>query len=243
MGHLTTFFQSENLIWTKLVSTYLGAVLIKELLNCDHSGRMSADRRREQILRTAVDLFSQRGFKGTTTKEIARAAGVSEAIIFRHFATKDELYGAILHSKSCKDGLHKFPWEGNEVLQEALRQKDDFGVFYNLALQAMTNQQQDEGFMRLLFYSALEEHELAERFFGEFVSQVYGFIGEYVRERQADGAMRDIEPRIVVRAFLGMLIHHSLNNILWDKRRSLLNISNDEAARNFAEIVLRGVLK
>ena len=204
---------------------------------------MPADRRREQILQTAVNLFSQRGFKGTTTKEIAKAAGVSEAIIFRHFATKDELYGAILHSKSCNDGLHRYPWESNEVLQEALRQKDDFGVFYNLALQAMNNHQKDEGFMRLLFYSALEEHELAERFFGEFISQVYGFIGEYVRERQADGAMRDINPAVVVRAFLGMLIHHSLNNILWDKQRRLLDISNEEAARNFAEIVLRGVLK
>lgn len=217
--------------------------MIKELLNCDPSGRLPADLRREQILHTAVDLFSQRGFKGTTTKEIARAAGVSEAIIFRHFATKDELYGAILHAKSCEDGLHKYPWEGNAVLQEALQNKDDFGVFYNLAFQAMTNQQQDESFMRLLFYSALEEHELAERFFSEFVLQVYGFIGEYIRERQNDGAMRDVNPRIVVRAFLGMLIHHSLNNILWDKKRQLLDISNEEAARNFAEIVLRGVLK
>lgn len=217
--------------------------MIKEIFNCDSTGRMPADLRREQILQTAVNLFSQRGFKGTTTKEIAKAAGVSEAIIFRHFKNKEELYGAILHSKSCRDGLHKFPWESNDVLQEALQKKDDFGVFYNLALQAMTNQQEDEGFMRLLFYSALEEHELADRFFGEFVSQVYGFIGEYVRERQQDGAMREVNPRIVVRAFLGMLIHHSLNNILWDKERRLLDISNDEAARNFAEIVLRGVLK
>jgi AcrR family transcriptional regulator len=204
---------------------------------------MPADRRREQILQTAVNLFSQRGFKGTTTKEIAKAAGVSEAIIFRHFATKDELYGAILHSKSCQDGLHRFPWEGNEVLQEAIRNRDDFAVFYNLALGALDNHQKDVDFMRLLFYSALEEHELADRFFGEFVSQVYGFIGEYVRERQHEGAMRDIEPRIVVRAFLGMLIHHSLNNILWDKQRRLLDITNEEAARNFAGIVLRGVLK
>ena len=217
--------------------------MIKELFNCDHTGRMPADARREQILQTAVTLFSQRGFKGTTTKEIAKAAGVSEAIIFRHFATKDELYGAILHSKSCRDGLHRFPWESNDMLQEAIRAKDDYAVFYNLALQAMTNHQKDEGFMRLLFYSALEEHELADRFFGEFVSQVYGFVGEYVRERQADGVMRDINPRVVVRAFLGMLIHHSLNNILWDKQRRILDISNEEAAKNFAEIVLRGVLK
>jgi AcrR family transcriptional regulator len=217
--------------------------LIDKIFNCDYTGRMPADARREQILQTAVNLFSQRGFKGTTTKEIAKAAGVSEAIIFRHFATKDELYGAILHSKSCRDGLHRYPWESNEVLQEALRQKDDFGVFYNLALQAMNNHQQDVSFMRLLFYSALEEHELAERFFNEFISQVYTFIGDYIGERQRDGVMREVNPRIVVRGFLGMLIHHSLNNILWDKKRLLLDISNEEAAHNFAEIVLRGVLK
>src|SRR3954470_14138189 len=115
---------------------------------------MPADLRREQILKTAVTLFSQRGFKGTTTKEIAKAAGVSEAIIFRHFANKEELYGAILDSKSCRDGLHRYPWESNEVLQEAIRTKDDFAVFYNLALQAIDNHHKDEGFMRLLFYSA-----------------------------------------------------------------------------------------
>jgi AcrR family transcriptional regulator len=217
--------------------------LIKEILNCDPTGRMPGDQRREQILQTAVTLFSKRGFKGTTTKEIAKAAGVSEAIIFRHFATKDELYGAILHSKSCQDGLHRFPWEGNAVLQEAIRTHDDFAVFYNIALQAMDNHQKDVGFMRLLFYSALEEHQLADRFFGEFVSQVYGFIGEYIRDRQAEGAMSEVDPRIVVRAFLGMLIHHSLNNILWDKGRRLMDITNEEAAKNFTEIILRGVLR
>ena len=217
--------------------------MIKDILNCDPSGRMPADLRREQILRTAVDLFSQKGFKGTTTKEIAKAAGVSEAIIYRHFATKDELYGAILHSKSCQDGLHRFPWEGNDLLQQAIRDRDDFGVFYNIALQALENHQKDVGFMRLLFYSALEEHQLADRFFTEFVSRVYGFIGEYIRERQEEGAVREIEPAVVVRAFLGMLIHHSLNNILWDKKRQLLDISNEDAAREFARIVLRGILK
>jgi AcrR family transcriptional regulator len=204
---------------------------------------MKGDERREQILATAVHLFSQKGFKGTTTKEIARSAGVSEAMVFRHFASKEELYGAILHSKGCQDGIHQFPWEANETLQQALRDKDDFAVFYNIALDALVKHQSDASFMRLLFYSALEEHELAERFFNEFVAEVYKFIISYVAERQRDGAMREINPRIVVRALLGMLIHHSLNNILWDKNRSLLDISDDEAARNFAGILLDGIRK
>ncbi|MEP6788311.1 MAG: TetR/AcrR family transcriptional regulator [Acidobacteriota bacterium] len=215
--------------------------MIKDLLNCDHVGRMKGDARREQILQTAVNLFSQRGFKGTTTKEIARAAGVSEAMVFRHFATKDELYGAILDNKGCEDGVRKFPWEANEKLREAIEQKDDFAVFYNIAFDALNKHQSDVGFMRLLFYSALEEHELADRFFNEFISRIYEFIADYITTRQADGVFREINPRIVVRAYLGMLIHHSLNNILWDKKRTILNITTEEAATNFAEILLRGI--
>ena len=202
---------------------------------------MKGDERREQILQTAVNLFSQRGFKGTTTKEIALASGVSEAMVFRHFASKDELYGAILHSKGCKDGVQRFPWEENEKLRQAILDKDDFAVFYNIGFDALNKHQDDVVFMRLLFYSALEEHELADRFFNEFISRIYEFIGGYIKGRQDDGAFRQMNPRIVVRSFLGMLIHHSLNNILWDKKRVILDISNDEAAKNFAEILLRGI--
>jgi len=48
---------------------------------------MSGEDRRRQLIEVAIDLFSRRGFSGTTTREIALAAGVTEAIIFRHFAT------------------------------------------------------------------------------------------------------------------------------------------------------------
>jgi TetR/AcrR family transcriptional regulator len=58
--------------------------------------RMAAEDRREQIIEVAVRLFSQKGFRGATTREIATAAGVNEAIIFRHFSTKSDLYAAII---------------------------------------------------------------------------------------------------------------------------------------------------
>jgi AcrR family transcriptional regulator len=204
---------------------------------------MKGDMRRQQILQTAIDLFSKRGFRGTTTKEIANAAGVSEAMVFRHFANKEALYGAILDTKSCSEGVQRFPWEENEAVKKAIDDKDDYAFFYNMALSAMTKHQSDEGFMRLLFYSALEEHELADRFFKDFIVRVYDFIGGYIKQRQRDGAFREIEPRVAVRAYLGMLIHHSLNNILWDRDRKILKITNEKAAGNFAEILLGGIRK
>ncbi len=202
---------------------------------------MKGNARRDQILMTAVHLFSQRGFNGTTTKEIAKAAGVSEAMVFRHFANKEELYGAILHTKGCQEGVRRFPWEENAKLQKAIENNDDFAVFYHIALDAMNKHHADEAFMRLLFYSALEEHDLAQRFFDDFVREVYKFIGEYISRRQRDKAFRKVNPRIVVRAFIGMLIHHSINNILWDKNRTILKVSNETAAKNFSEILLNGI--
>lgn len=209
--------------------------------NPEHSGRMSRDERREQILRTAFDLFSRHGFAGTTTKDIARAAGVSEAMLFKHFASKEDLYGAIIETKRCEHGLHKYPWLESRPLMEAMDRGDDRAFFYHFALVAMENHQKNVEFMRMIFFSALEEHELAERFFGEFVSEIYAFLGNYIRRRQIEGAFRKMNPKIAVRAFLGMLIHHSLNNILWDKKRRILNISNELAARSFADILLNGL--
>ncbi len=218
--------------------------MIKDLVINESAGnRMSGDERRSQILRVAIKLFSQRGFSGTTTKEIARAAGVSEAMVFRHFATKSELYHAILDATACEGGMKALPWEENSVERQAIEQGDDYTVFYTFALGALAHHEGNVDFMRLLFHSALDEHELAQMFFDQFVAQVYEFLSAYISQRQKDGVFREIEPRVVVRAFLGMLIHHSLNNLLWDKERRLLDVTNEEAARNFAEILLNGIKK
>jgi len=218
--------------------------LQKILENCDHKSRMSGDERRDQILHTAMELFSRHGFSGTTTKMIAEASSVSEAMVFRHFATKDELYGAIIHHQACGAGEGEgFPWEQCPELMEAAEQGDDFAFFFNMARMAMAKHRDDIAFMRLLMYSALEEHDLAERFFREFVSPGYDFIGGYIERRQKQGAFREVNPRIVVRAFMGMLIHHSLNNILWDRNRRLLDVSDDDAAREFANLLIEGIRK
>jgi len=201
------------------------------------SARMAGEERRLQILAVAVSLFSQKGFRGTTTKEIATAAGVSEAMVFRHFATKQELYSAILDHKACASGR----FDPSETAAAPMERKDDAAVFESLALGALDHHEKDPQFQRLLLYSALEKHELSQMFFDQIVRHVYEFLGGYIRERQRDGAFIDIDPAVVVRCFIGMVMHHSLNNNLWDPDRRLLNISNESAAKHFTDILLKGI--
>jgi AcrR family transcriptional regulator len=218
------------------------------------SGRLPADERRGQIVAVAMRLFSERGFRGTTTKEIAQAAGVSEAIIFRHFATKEDLYTAIIDYKSCTGvgaglgqegeggGPHSMADHLRCVISEAMERGDDRAVFEGLALAMMKHHDDDPQFLRLLLYSALEGHQLAQIFWDRNVRVMYELLGAYIRRRQKEGGLRDADPFVVVRALTGSVIHHSLNNTLWDKdpSRRILNISNEEAARAFADIVLYG---
>jgi AcrR family transcriptional regulator len=58
--------------------------------------RLPAAERRAQLLDTAVKLFAERGYAGATTAELARAAGVTEPIIYRHFKSKRDLFIALI---------------------------------------------------------------------------------------------------------------------------------------------------
>lgn len=57
--------------------------------------KMSGEERRADIVKAVRRVFAQKGFHGTTTRELATAAGVSEALLFKHFPNKESLYAAM----------------------------------------------------------------------------------------------------------------------------------------------------
>jgi AcrR family transcriptional regulator len=61
-----------------------------------YSTRLSSEARREAIVQAVRTVFAEKGFDGTTTRELAKAAGVSEALLYKHFPSKQSLYGAML---------------------------------------------------------------------------------------------------------------------------------------------------
>jgi AcrR family transcriptional regulator len=176
--------------------------------------RLTGEERRRVIVEAAVALFSQKGFRGTTTKEIAEAAGCSEATIFKHFATKDELYSAILEAKSrIEETLAK--------AAQAAARKDDAGVFRAVGLESLIRTEQDPSLMRLLLFSALEGHELSHLFFESKVWRLHQFLSSYIDGRIADGAFQAVDPLLAARGFLGMIAHYLLiHEIFGVKRRA-----------------------
>ncbi len=198
--------------------------------------RMRAEGRRNQIVAVAAELFSQKGFRGTTTKEIADRAGVSEAIIFRHFTTKDKLYRAILDYKVVLTTVRM-----KENLNDAASRKDDNAYFGSLAYDMLEFHSKDQSFMRLLLFSALEGHDLSEIFFHSTVREMKDHIRRYIKQRIADGAFRSVDPAIGARAFVGMVLNQAqVRNIFGEDD---LRFSNRQIADRFVDIFLNGIRK
>ena len=196
---------------------------------------MAAEDRREQIIEVAVRLFSQKGFRGTTTKEIAVAAEVNEAIIFRHFSTKSELYAAIIDRKANSAAMIAL----RSALAEAMEQSDDRRVFETLAFHMLEFHERDDTAMRLLLYSALEGHELAEMITHNHILKTHQQMAEYVKKRMAEGVFRHMDPMVAVRGFVGMVLGHVMNKKFFlCAGRQTLNITNRQAAEAFTDLFL-----
>lgn len=197
--------------------------------------RMAAEDRRQQILEVAMELFSQRGFRGTTTKEIALAAGVNEAIIFRHFATKSDLYAAIIDQKASSESVQTL----QRVIDEAMERGDDRQVFESFAFHILEFHEHDDTAMRILFYSALEGHELAEMIFTNHILKQHRRLTEYVKKRIAEGAFRQVDPIIAVRGFVGMVMNQAMTRKFFRHAgREFVNFSNRQAAEKFTDLLM-----
>src|SRR6266853_6271418 len=175
--------------------------------------RYSAADRREQILEAATQLFARQGFQGTTTKQISEQTGVTEALIFRHFASKDELYWAVIERKI------KAAAPGEHMRERLSAGGSDLEVLSGVATQILERRAKDQTLSRLLLFSALENHRLSHRFFSTYVAEYYELMADFVRKRIAEKRFRDVDPVLAARGFLGMVIYHSWIQDLFGGKR------------------------
>jgi TetR/AcrR family transcriptional regulator len=197
--------------------------------------RMPGEDRRRQLLRVAIDSFARNGFSGTKTKDIAAAAGVSEAILFRHFVSKEDLYHAILDEKEATMGGERWFVEMNELAER----RDDRGLFRHVACQIIRSFREDAAFHRLLLYASLEGHLLADLFHERFGLPMGDFLARYIALRQKEGAFRDCDPGAAVMFVIGSTVHHAMSlHVMGVKHGEL---SEDALVGQFVDLMMGGL--
>lgn len=196
--------------------------------------RYSAADRKAQILEVATPLFARQGYQGTTTKQIAERAQINEALIFRHFPSKDHLYWAVIQRKIATAGPR-------EQLRKKLRlTAEDVDLFTEIATDILERRANDQTLSRLLLFSALENHKLSSRFFRTYVADYYEVLAGFIRERIDRGDFRKVDPLLAARGFLGMVIYYSwVQELFGGKRYHKFDVQ--QVSKTMAEIWLRGM--
>jgi TetR/AcrR family transcriptional regulator len=197
--------------------------------------RLAAADRRRQLIEAAMDLFSRKGFAGTTTKEIALAAGVSEAIIFRHFATKRDLYTAIIEHNINSTGAQQVL----AGIEDCMKRRDDEGLFRLLAKEVIESHRRDARFERLMLHAGLEGHELATIYRREFGLPIFATLRAYLDRRQRSGALRRIDSGAMIVAICGMANYYALNAESADPGG--LNMKDEQVVEAFTRIMMDGI--
>jgi len=145
---------------------------------------MRADKRRSQLLTVAADLFAERGYRGTTTAELAKAAGVTEPILYRHFASKLELFVTLIDEVSA---------EVLEAWQEMLKTKTS----PNDRLRALlagnpATHPRGRGVYRVVFQAMTEFHSdpaIAKALLSH-LNQLHAFLADEIKNLQNSDAVR-----------------------------------------------------
>lgn len=147
--------------------------------------RLDGDGRRKAIVSAAVPLFARNGFAGTTTRELAAAAGVSEALLFKHFPSKQSLYREILllgcDGDPALERLATLP-----PCTQTLAGMIHFMV-RRFVLAAEVEREEMESRMRLLLHSYLEDGAYARELFTAISPHVLPIFAASVAAAEAAG--------------------------------------------------------
>ena len=189
--------------------------------------------KRQDIIKAAIEVFARNGFRGTTTRDLASHAEVNEAIIFRHFNTKQELYRAILEQK-----LNQGQDAHCEEVQQLAKAGNDEEFFENFGNQFLERHEQDSTFMRLLMFSALEGHELSEMFLTSIAGR--NPLASYIERRMDDGAFRRMDPNLAARAILGMFVAYIQMQEIFGRKKEK-RFERNEVVKTFVSIFLAGM--
>ena len=195
--------------------------------------RMSGPDRRGQIVKVATRLFASKGFKGTTTREIAAKALISEAVIFRHFSRKQDLYTAIIDAR-CNDK------QGESILYGKLKGLKGREVFSTVAAYLISEHQKDSAFLRLLTYSALEGHDLSEIFIRTKGLEFIEFLEAQIKTLIKQGVFRKTDASLAARALVGMVMHYSFSQEVYGLKRYYKR-PNAKAVGVFVDIFFEGM--
>jgi len=151
---------------------------------------------RRQILDASLRLFSEQGFARTTVRDIARGAGITDAAIYYHFASKRELLEALFEERGILPAMQSL-----EQIPTQLPVRD---ALLDIGRRAMLVMQQNREFLRLVFMESLRNEPGAIEEARSVVERWEQGVAHVLRAYMERGQVRRLDPRIAARQLVSM---------------------------------------
>lgn len=154
--------------------------------------------RREDILKASLSLFAAKGFHGTSMRDIARAANLTEGLIYHYFASKRDLFRAIIDEYSFLPLLRTLP--------ELAEQLDLRGLLIVLARGFFDVLRENTQLTRVLLQEIQVFPEEKEAFFADAVGESIAELGGILDARMSDRVRQQVDPKVSARIFFNSLL-------------------------------------
>lgn len=156
----------------------------------------------EKLTLAAAQLFARQGYHGTSTREIARLAGVSENTIFRHFDRKEALFWSALRARCSVVNLRR------DIVQ-GMTDGDAPEVILPKIIEFIADiRNYSPELLRLIAVALLEMQWKADIFCDECLSPAFSAIGRYLAMNVQNGKARNLDPTMVTAALTTMVLVH-----------------------------------
>lgn len=185
----------------------------------------------EKVLIAAEKIFGSKGYHGSTTKEIAEEAGVSEGIIFKYFKTKRDLLINTVVPIMTKAAVFMLKDNSEDTLDDFINKTfQDRIKFFKRVFPLL----------KILYFEKELEESLRVRIFNELINSVVKEIEEIYKKRIEKGEVRNIDPFIIARTMMSLMAGlATMNEISSGKLFEPLNIEG--FAPHAVDIFIRGI--
>ena len=153
----------------------------------------------QKLLAATLKMISLKGYLGTTTREIASAAGVTEVTLFRHFGSKENLFEEMLNRYS-------FLPELRELLPELENNSFDYknGLII-IGTRFIETLKERKSLVRIMTCEIQVYPEKIKVVHSRFIDEMINLLADYFSVRQNKGLLRKFQSEIAAKAFLGMI--------------------------------------
>jgi AcrR family transcriptional regulator len=188
----------------------------------------------QRLLDATLKLISEKGYLGSTTREIAQEAGVTELTLFRHFGTKEKLFEALLSN-------HTFLPRLKELLPEldGLSYGDSLRL---IATRFLLSLKERKSLVKIMYSEVTIYPEKIKKLYNKFADDLRLTLASYFRGLQKKGLLRTVSPELAAQMFLGMLFSYFRSEEIM-REGGMKKQTMEKNVKEFVDIFMFGTMK